>query len=280
MKRIGYLVVAAMAAACTKQDANTDSTNVTQAGVPDAPRVVTVMAHDFMFMASDTIPAGVTTFKLENNGTTLHHLIITRLDSGKTVADLQAALKNPGPPPAWMVMVGGPNAPAPNTASNATIDLEPGNYALICFIDVPGGVPHFAKGMIKALTVTASAGSAAFPVATDTITLKDYAFQLSRPLTAGSHTFRVVSEANQDHELELIKLEPGKKAADLIAWIKSPKGPPPGQAIGGTAPAGKGVPVYFTTDLGAGEYLLLCFVPGPDGKAHYTHGMQLTQRVQ
>jgi hypothetical protein len=280
MKRIGLLSAAVLLSACAKQDSQNDSTSVAQAGVPDAPRVVSVMAHDFSYMAPDTIPAGVTTFKLENNGTTFHHLIVARLDSGKTVADLQAALKKPGPPPAWMVMVGGPNAPDPGATSNATIELAAGNYVLLCAVDVPGGVPHFAKGMIKGLTVVSSSGSAPLPSASDSITLTDYAFKLSRPLTAGSHTFRVVSEANQPHELELIKLAPGKKAADVTAWINDPKGPPPGQGIGGTAPAGKGVPVYFTADLTAGDYVLLCFVPGPDGKPHFMHGMQLTQTVQ
>jgi hypothetical protein len=147
-------------------------------------------------------------------------------------------------------------------------------------VDVPGGVPHFAKGMIKALTVTASTATAALPVATDSITLADYAFKLSRPLSAGSHTFRVVSEANQPHEVELLKLAPGKKAADVLAWIKNPNGPPPGEGIGGTAPAAKGIPVYFTADITPGDYVLLCFLPGPDGKPHFAHGMQLMQTVQ
>ncbi len=99
-------------------------------------------------------------------------------------------------------------------------------------------------------------------------------------MTAGAHTFRVVSEANQPHELELLKLAPGKKAADIAAWIKNPNGPPPAQGIGGSAPAGKGVPVYFTADLTAGTYVLICFVPGPDGKPHFMHGMQLVQTIQ
>jgi hypothetical protein len=223
----------------------------------------------------------MTTFRLVNDGATLHHLLIARLDSGKTLADLQAALKNPGPPPRWMVMVGGPNAPDPKSEANATLDIAAGNYALICFVDVPGGVPHFAQGMIKALTVTPSGASvAAAPVATDSIALSDYSFKLSRPLSAGSHTFRVVSEAEQPHEVQLIKLAPGKSTADILGWMKSPKGPPPGSAVGGTAPAEKGLAVFFTADLTAGDYLLICFLPAQDGKPHFQHGMMLTQTVQ
>ena len=92
MKRFVFLAAAAVVG-CAKQDNTADSTKVTQAGAADAPRVVTVMAHDFSYTGvPDTIPAGVTAFSLQNNGTTLHHLLIVRLDSGKTVADLTKAL--------------------------------------------------------------------------------------------------------------------------------------------------------------------------------------------
>jgi uncharacterized cupredoxin-like copper-binding protein len=281
MKRIAILAAAVVSAACAKQDAKVDSSKIAQAGATDAPREVTVTAQDFSYTAPDSIPAGITTFKLVNNGTTLHHMIIVRLDSGKTMADVAAAMKDPhAPPPAWAVMVGGPNAPDPKGTSNATVDLAPGNYVLLCAVDVPGGVPHFAKGMVKALTVTPSEARGVAPVASDSITLNDYSFKLSRPLTAGTHTFRVVSEANQPHEVEIIKLAPGKKPADLFAWMQKPAGPPPGNAIGGTSPAGKGIATWFTADFTAGDYLIVCFVPGPDGKPHFMHGMQLVQTVQ
>lgn len=280
MRRATAVLATFAITACSKGDIAADSTSVTQTG--DAgPRVVSVSAHDFSFTIPDTIPAGMTTFRLLNEGATLHHLVVARLDSGKTVADLQAALKKPGPPPPWMVPVGGPNAPDPQTEANATIDIAAGNYALICFVDTPDGVPHFAKGMIKGLTVTpSSAVSAAAPVATDTITLTDYAFTLSRPLSSGRHTFRVVGTAAQPHEVELVKLAPGKTANDMMVWMKSLKGPPPANAIGGTAPAAQGIPVYFTADLTPGDYMLICFLPAPDGKLHFNHGMVLTQTVQ
>ena len=48
-----------------------------------------------------------------------------------------------------------PNAAAPGEEANATLTLEPGNYAFICFVDI-GGPPHFAKGMVKPLRVVPS----------------------------------------------------------------------------------------------------------------------------
>jgi hypothetical protein len=282
MRRTASLVLCLTTlTACAKKDAAVDTTKVSLAARADAPRVVTVSARDFAYMMSDTIQSGMTTFRLINDGTTLHHLVVARLDSGKTMADLAAALKKAGPMPLWLTMIGGPNAPDPKSESNATLDVAPGSYALICLVDI-GGVPHFAKGMIKALTVVpASGATAAAPIADDSIALSDYAFTLAKPLTAGHHTFRVVNTATQLHELELIKLAPGKTAKDVVAWIKSPKGPPPASGVGGITPAANGAAVYFTADITPGNYLLMCFLPdAKDGKPHVEHGMTLMQTVQ
>ena len=34
--------------------------------------------------------------------------------------------------------------------------MEPGNYAVVCFVEGTDHVPHMAKGMMKSLTVTPS----------------------------------------------------------------------------------------------------------------------------
>src|SRR5206468_8700958 len=90
--------------------------------------VVTVHAKDFSFDAPKTIPAGMTSFKLVNDGKNLHHLSIMKLEEGRTFADLQAAMKVQGPPPKWIVAVGGPNAAVPGGSVEATLNLEAGSY--------------------------------------------------------------------------------------------------------------------------------------------------------
>lgn len=248
-----------------------------------APPVVTVTARDFAFEGPTEIPAGVTTFRLVNAGQTLHHMQLVRLDSAKTVTDLVAALKNPGPPPAWALFVTGPNAPSPGGESNATIDLAAGQYAVICLVDIPGGVPHFMKGMVHALTVTPAAAGApkvAMPVADIQITLADYQFTFSAPITAGKHTFTVHTSAGQPHEIEIIKLAPGKTADDLLKWIVKPEGPPPGSGVGGVAATSPGVVPTFSADFTPGDYLVICFLPdSKDGKPHFMHGMQQVVKV-
>lgn len=287
-RRSSWIVAAAGCAialsACAPKD---NGSKTASTAAPAAPNVVNVRAVDFAFEAPATIPAGVTTFKLTNAGTTFHHLVIARIDSGKTYADAQAAFKKPGPPPRWLTMVGGPNAPSPNSESNATIDMAPGEYALFCVVDLPGGVPHVAKGMIHPLTVTAATGpTAAMPTADIRVTLFDYNFDLSKPVTAGAHTFEVMTKPGQPHELELIKLAPGKTPDDVMKWMGDAaagkaSGPPPGDGVGGVVPATTGKPVTFSANFEAGAtYMLICFMPdAKDNKPHFMHGMMQTFKI-
>jgi hypothetical protein len=130
------------------------------------------------------------------------------------------------------------------------------------------------KGMIQAVKVIATDSMAAAPVGDVTMTLRDYSFTLSRPLTAGRRRIEVRNEAAQDHEIELIRLGPGKTAADLLDWLKDEQGPPPGLPLGGVSPLDSRAVAWFEVDLAAGKYLLLCFVPDEDdGKSHLSHGM-------
>ena len=245
--------------------------------------VVTVHAKDFAFDAPKTIPAGMTSFKLVNDGKNLHHLQILKLEQCKTFADLQAALKNPCQP-AWLVSVGGPNAAVPGSTIEATLNLEPGNYVIACFIPSPGDpTPHFAKGMIQPLTVSAAAGVAQAgapeveaPTPDVHLVLKDYGFAFSKPLHAGKNVVHVMNEGPQDHEAVFVKLAPGKHISDFNTWATTGgmKGPPPAMPVDGMAGLAKGRTGIFTANLTPGTYGLICFAPdAKDGKEHSVHGM-------
>lgn len=268
-----------LAAACTSNEKSAAGSSAASAVTPP---VVTVHAKDFAFDAPAEITAGVTTFHLVNDGPSLHHMQIVRLDSGKTIDDLTAAMKKPGPPPAWAAFITGPNAPMPGGESNATFDIQPGNYAVLCLVDVPGNVPHFAKGMIRALTVKPAAPGAAvaaMPVPDVTINLQDYAFTLSTPIVAGKHVFSVKTMPGQPHEVEIFKLANGKSPDDLFTWMGGKMDtPPPLEAVlAGVAATSTGTDVRFSADFTPGDYVMVCFLPdGKDGKPHFTKGM-LTQ---
>lgn len=281
-----FVVAAAGAVACTARDVKppADSTSVKAAATALAPAVVTITATDNKFDAPASIPSGVTTLRIVDQGKSLHHAALVRLMDGKTMADLGKALAQPGPFPQWAVMVGGPNAPRPDGGSSEiTMALTPGNYAILCLIPDPGGVPHFAKGMMAPLTVTPSpTPSAPAPVADVTVSLADYSFSPSTPLTAGKHIIQLVNDGPQTHEALLVKLVPGKSAQDLAAWVgqfmappgKTPLGPPPGEPMGGVSPMAQGDTAYYPVDLTPGDYGWFCFVPdAKDGKPHAMHGM-------
>jgi hypothetical protein len=242
----------------------------------DGIRTVTVTASDYSFSGPDTIPAGMTEFRLLNRGTEMHHVMLIRFDAGKTLADLAAAMKPEAPFPAWAREVGGPNTPGPGGESNAILRLVAGRYAMICVIPSSDGKPHVMKGMAKEIVVTPAASNTANANirVSSTMTLFDYAFQFSQPLAAGRQTIRVKNIAAQSHEVVFLKLQPGKKVADVLAWMEKMEGPPPGAPIGGTTPMARGEENLITLDLAPGEYGLICFVPdAKDAKPHLMHGM-------
>ena len=249
------------------------SPTVVFAAAPAKPNVVRVTGEDFKFDAPDIIPAGLTEFRFLNKGPALHHLAILKLTANKTVDDLRAALAEPGPPPSWVKEYGGANAPVPGEESNVTLTLTPGNYALICFVDI-GGPPHFAKGMVRALRVVPSKVSNPRPPASVTMTLFDYNFKLSGPIRAGTRTIRVHNAGKQHHEVQLVQLAPGKTVKEVLDWIGKPDGPPPGKAMGGVAGMEAGMTESFTANFTPGKYGLICFLPDvKDGKPHLAHGM-------
>lgn len=279
---VAAVLLTSACAAADKAPADTAETAATPTAT-STPAVVTITAKDFSYDAPDTIAAGMVTLRLVNQGPEMHHVQLLRLDDGKTFADLSEGLKGmkPGaPPPPWVHDVAGPNTPMPGAETSLTENLPAGNYAVICMIPSADGTPHAMKGMIKALTVIPSTGTAAAaPVADVTVKMTDYAWQVTPALTAGKHVIQLENDAEQSHEMLLVQLAPGKEAADLSKWLIARQGPPPGKPIGGISGMAKGGVAYLPVDLEPGEYGLYCFLPdAKDGKPHVDHGMirQLT----
>ncbi len=247
---------------------------------PTTPNVVAITATDFAFQAPDTVPAGLTTFKFANQGQEPHHVVLmgARADAGKTMADLDSAMRMEGPPPAWLTLPGSPGVAMPGDSGNVTTTLEPGQYLLACYISSPDGQMHVMKGMVRPLVVVAAAAGAAAPPepqADIVITEKDYDFELSQPLTAGAHTIRVENAGPQIHEVTVELLAPGKTLADYQAWAAGGmKGEPPTRPVGGFIGPNVGQHGWFNVTLVPGNYLLTCYVPDvKDGKPHVAHGM-------
>jgi hypothetical protein len=243
---------------------------------------VTYTAVDFSYNGPDTLPGGWTRVHVKNSGKDLHHILFVQLKDGKSQADFEAALKaDPmlAKPPSWIRFAGGPNAIIPGEAGTALINLEPGNYLLICVVPDPKGVLHVAQGMIKPVTVTESKKSTAAPKAARRIELNNFSYTIPKPLTAGKQIIEVVNKGSQDHELVLVQLPPNHTIMDFgrhfMPDAPTAGGPLPGKPIGGIVGLGPGEHAYFYADLAPGRYGLICFWPDTAGDRHphFTKGM-------
>ena len=252
---------------------------------PRSPTVITITAADYAFGAPDTIPAGLTAFRLLNNGKEPHQAVILGAP-GKSFAELEAAAVPKGPELEWWhaflalqpTFPGGPGVVMGGDSSIIAANLAPGNYLIACFVSSPDGKSHVQKGMFRRLVVTpapAGATAAAEPKSDITVTLSDYAFAISTPPTAGTHTIRVENNGPQVHELTIERLAPGKTFADWQRWAASGmKGAPVTIPVGGLAGPDKGKVGWVTLTFTPGTYLFLCYVPdAKDGMPHLTHGM-------
>ena len=244
---------------------------------PRGPNVVTIIATDYAFSAPDTIPAGLTTFRMPNQGGEPHQAVIAGVN-GRSFDEIEAAMLKEGPIPEWLTFPAGPGVVISGDSSNATANVAPGNYLIMCFLPSPDGTLHVQKGMFRRLVVTAApqaTAAAAEPKADLTVTLSDYAFALSAPLTAGTHTIRVENAGPQLHEISFEQLAPGKTLKDWQRWVGAGmQGAPVSKSIGGFIGPDKGKVGWLTMTLAPGKYLLTCYVPdAKDGKPHVAHGM-------
>ena len=229
-----------------------------------------------------SLPAGLTTFTLQNRGKQAHHLTVMRLDAGRSPSEVLPALikAGQGVRPAWMHPVGGPNAIAPGADANATLLLQPGSYVAFCEVPGPDPRPHFMSGMVKPFTVTGRATTESLPTSDVSIRLTNYDFALPHPLTSGHHVVAVTNASTQPHMMVMNRFasggEPGAGTKSFLAWAYDPKGQhAPGTAVGGVTEIAPGATVTFEGDFTPGTYMLICFSPDTkDGKPHFAHGMQ------
>jgi plastocyanin len=254
-----------------------------------APRELLVTGSEFAFDAPDTVVAGATHIRFRATGKERHIVLVARVPGGRTGGAALAAMAGGGATFLdSLVFVGGPTLPGTSGESDVVVDLEPGEYVLLCPVSSPDDhKPHMAKGMARALTVVPPARGARADTRAETgagpgvptpdvrVALVDYGYDLSPMPAAGRRTFRVENRAEQPHEVLVVRLAPGKTVADVMQWVAgAPVGPPPAEPVGGVTSLTKGRVATFTATLTPGRYALLCYVPDArDHKPHVMHGM-------
>ena len=113
----------------------------------------TMTLSDYDFVLSAPLRAGKQQIRVRNAAAQPHEVFIVRLDAGRTPADILKWIeKHDGPPPG--LPLGGTTGIASGGENIVSVDLEPGNYALLCFIpDAKDGKMHILHGMMKQITV-------------------------------------------------------------------------------------------------------------------------------
>jgi len=119
---------------------------------PDA----TIELVDYQFVV-DGLKSGSQLVRYSNDGTETHEAIMFRLQEGKTMDDFMAFIQaegdSGGPPP----FDGEPSVTilSPGSVTYTTLNLEPGNYILVCFLpsESHDNTPHAMLGMISEQTI-------------------------------------------------------------------------------------------------------------------------------
>lgn len=137
------------------------------------------------------------------------------------------------------------------------------------------------SGCGKSKKSTASSGSttstAPAAVTTMDITAKEYTFDGPNSVQEGYVKINLTNAGTQDHQAQFLRLQDGKTLQDFAAaGAADPTG---GKALALTdGAAGVNVITPGTVEKGvsklrAGNWLMVCFVPAPDGVPHLAKGM-------
>ena len=116
---------------------------------------LTITGVDYAFQAPASAPAGEAEITFENGGKEPHELIMVPL--AENAPDLQELIKMPEEKAAKFFAgepIGTDGPIEPGKTKSFTAELQPGNYALVCFVESKTEKqPHAFLGMVNQLTV-------------------------------------------------------------------------------------------------------------------------------
>lgn len=102
-------------------------------------------------VAEETVEGPIITLEGRNVGAEDHEMLVLRFEDEMTATDL---LRQPGPGlPGGVTYIGQVTVPAGERAAMTLVDLEEGDYTIVCLLPTPRGTPHLALGMVTDFTV-------------------------------------------------------------------------------------------------------------------------------
>jgi hypothetical protein len=277
--KFGLLIVIAVLVGAACNATSTPSAPTASASAAAGGQNITVDAKEFGFDLPSTIPTGIVNITVTNSGKEEHQAQLAKIADGKTMQEVVAALAKQDFATALSIItfVGGPTGVAAGGTQTISANLAPGNYMAICFVTSDDGVPHFAKGMVAAFSVTGTASAAQLPAASASLTLQDFSFVGIETLPTGPQVVAVTNKGPQPHEATIVKLDAGvtaDQARSQMAALTGPATSVPFSDIGGIAAIAANSTANVTINLPPGNYAFVCYVPDPaSGKGHFQLGM-------
>ena len=280
--------------ACNKQAKEVDKVKEKA----NSQAIITIVTNNMDFQMEDSIQAGWTTFIYHNKSEETHFFLIDKYPEGKTIEDMQKEvgpvfekgmdLINEGKQqegfdafnelPKWfyeVVFVGGSGLLSPKQSSITTLQLEPGNYIIECYVKMPNGKFHSSMGMVKPLVVTKKVNKNSVPIESVRINLSSSnGIILQDTIKSGKQVFMIEFEDQKvyenfvGHDINLVKISDQADIDQFEAWMNwaDPKGlvtPAPlgFTFLGGVNDLPAGSKGYFEVDLSPGNYALISEVP-------------------
>lgn len=264
---------------------------------------IKIITENMDFQTLDTISSGWNTFQYINNSNETHFFLMDKYPEGKTIVDFEKEITPPfqngmdlivqGKPneafeefsklPEWyseVIYSGGSGLVSPKNSGLTTINLEPGNYIMECYVKMPNGKFHTSMGMVKTITVTNKDSGISLPKETININISSKeGIVYDQPIAKGDQVFmvyfkdQIVHENFVGHDVNLVKLDKDANIEILEKWMNwaDPKGlisPAPKGFVflGGVNDMPTGSAGYFTVTLEPGNYVLISEVPNAINK--------------
>lgn len=119
------------------------------APLPPAPEVVHLTLDDYAFELSGTPRAGRVVVEVSNDGDLEHEVVLVILpeDVPPILEQLRSEQRRTVPTLAYVP------PRSPGERGSFAVDLEPGRYAFLCFVEDADGTSHALKGMALELRI-------------------------------------------------------------------------------------------------------------------------------
>lgn len=266
--------------------------------------IAEVISEGMEFQMNDTLSYGWNTFRYINKSNDVHFFILEKLPDGIRIenyknelippfkkatellleGNIEDGLKEFENIPSWFSKVkvsGGVGLISPNMVGESTIYLEPGIYAMECYIRMANGMAHVYYGMLKEVVVSETKSMLPEPIATVNLSVSSSEGIVLQDsiIGSGEQTFKIhfkdqiTYKTMLGHDVNLVRLNSFNLIDTLNSWInaadlnafRTPE--PEGLTfLGGVNDLESGETGYFKTTLKPGKYAFISEVPDAKSK--------------